>query len=372
MIEVLEVKQKKDFIKFIKFPFELYKDNKYWVPPIISEELETFNKDINPSLIEADAKYFLAYKNKKLVGRVAVILNWKEIKEDNDKKIRFGWFDFIDDKTVSEALLNKVKEVALQERLEYIEGPMGFNNLDKVGVMTEGFEQEGSMVTWYNHPYYIDHYNNFGLEVSKEYIESKFYFSNVDPTGFTKISSLIERRYGLKTVHVNTKKELMVYIDQMFDLFNLTYSKLESYTTISDDQREYYKKKFISFVDPKLIKFIVDKDGKLISFSIVLPSFAKALKKANGKLFPFGFLHFLKAKKKYNKIVFYLIGVDPEYQNKGVTAIIFNEYYKIFKDSKASEFYRTPELASNEAIQKIWKNFDPKICVRRQTMKYNL
>ncbi|WP_033958816.1 hypothetical protein [Psychroserpens jangbogonensis] len=372
MITVKEIYSKKDLKKFVKFPFGLYKDSKPWVPPIISQELQTFDKNKNPIFQDADARFFLAYKDNTLVGRVAAIINWLEVDGQNQKKMRFGWFDFIDDLEVSKALLKEVESIGKANNLEYTEGPVGFSNLDKVGVITEGFEAIAPMVTWYNHPYYVKHYEALGYQPEKTYVESTFPFENVKPEFFAKAQELIKRRYSLTALKFTKTEEVMPYVDKMFDLFNASYASLSSFVKITDIQKEYFKKKFISFINPDYIKFVVDKDDNLVGFAIVMPGFSNALKKANGKLFPFGFRHILDAKKNNKDIIFYLIGILPEYQNKGVHAVIFNEYYETFKDLGMETCYRTPELEDNEAIQKIWKHFDPVVYRRRKTFRKNL
>jgi len=369
MITIKETKNRKELTQFVKFPFELYKDCKYWVPPIIKQELETFNTNKNPIFKDAEARFFLAYKNDKIVGRVAAIINWLEVKGQQQKKMRFGWFDFIDDEEVSSALLKKVESIGKQNGLEYAEGPVGFSNLDKVGVLTEGFDSLASMITWYNYPYYAAHYKAYGYHIEKEYAESRFPFSNVNPDTFKKAVSIIEKRYGLKALSFSKAEEVMPYTERMFDLFNETYSSLSSFVEVTDAQKAYFKEKFIKFVNPEYIKFVVDKDGKLIGFAIVMPSFAKALQKAKGKLFPFGFSYILNAKKNSKDAVFYLIGIHPEYQNKGVHALIFDEYYKTFTAKGIKNCYRTPELEDNEAIKKIWKHFGPEVYKRRKTFR---
>lgn len=372
MITIKEVTSQTELKKFVTFPFSLYKDSKYWVPPIIKDELETFDKTKNPVFKNADAWFFLAYKDGKIVGRVAAIINRLEVEKQGLRKMRFGWFDFIDDQEVSIALLQKVAEIGTKNNLEYMEGPVGFSNLDKVGVLVEGFDHIGTMITWYNYPYYKTHYENMGFVKEKEYMENKFPASNADPALFTKLNDLIKRRYGLKEVNFTSTKEVMPMADEMFDLFNETYSKLSSFVPITEVQKNYFKKKYISFINPEYIKFIKDKDDKLIAFAIVMPSFSEALQKANGKLFPLGIFHLLKAKKNSKDVIFYLIGIHPEYQNKGVTAIIFNEYYKTFKEKGIKMCYRTPELEENVAIKQMWKHFDPVIYKRRRTYKKNL
>lgn len=368
MITIKEVTSKKDLKAFVKFPFKLYHDSPYWVPPIISQELKTFNKEENPVFKDAEARFFLAYKGKDIVGRVAAIINWIEVKQQEIRKMRFGWFDFIDDKAVSQALLDKITEIGKSNTLDFIEGPVGFSNLDKVGVMTEGFDHIGTMITWYNHPYYQSHYETYGLKVSKKYVENKFPFSNINPENFNKIQDLIKRRYKLKALDFKTTKDIMAYADEMFDVFETSHAKLSSFVAINPEQKAYFKKKFLPFLNPEYVKFVVDENDKLIAFAIVTPSFAEALQKMKGKLFPFGFRHIMHAKKHSKSVTFYLIGVLPEYQNKGVTAIIFNEFYNEFEKKGVEQCIRGPELADNTAIHQLWKHFNPTVHKRRCTM----
>ncbi len=372
MITIKEVKTKKDLKAFVKFPFKIYKNSKYWVPPIISQEMKTFDENENPVFKDAEAKLFLAYKNDEIVGRIAAIINWLEINDQSIKKMRFGWFDFIDDLEVSKILLDKVISIGKEKNLDYVEGPVGFSNLDKVGVMTEGFESIAPMVTWYNHPYYIKHYETAGFKIEKEYSESKFPFKNVKPEFFKKAQELIKRRYQLTALKFTKTSEVMPYADKMFDLFNESYASLSSFVAINTVQKDYFKKKFISFVNPEYIKFVVDKNDKLVGFAIVMPAFAKALQKMNGKLFPFGFSHILHAKKHSKDVVFYLIGIHPDYQNKGVHAVIFNEYYETFTEKGIQTCFRTPELEDNVAIHQIWKHFQPEVYKRRKTFRKDI
>jgi GNAT superfamily N-acetyltransferase len=372
MIIIKEAISKKELKDFVKFSFELYKGNPYWVPPIINDELESFDKTKNPAFEHAEVRFYLAYRDDKIVGKIAAIINWQEVNFQHKKKVRFGWFDVIDDIEVTRALLEKVYEFGREHHLEHAEGPMGFSNLDKVGALTEGFDQMGTMITWYNYPYYKDHFEQLGFVKEKEYIESVFSFSAVDPAAFQKASDLVKRRYGLKALNFKTSAEIMPYVDKMFDVFNASYEKLASFVAVSEAQKEYFKKKYIGLINPEYIKFVEDREGKLVAFTIVMPSFSEALIKANGRLFPFGFYHFLKARKNSKDVVFYLIGIDPAYQNKGVTAIIFDDFYKVFTKNKIEKCIRTPELADNYAMHNLWKNFNPVVNKRRCTYIKNL
>ncbi len=372
MITIQEISSKRDLKKFVKFPFELYKNNRYWVPPIIKDELASFDKDENPVFENAETHFFLAYSDTKIVGRVVAIINQLEIEKLGINKIRFGWFDFIDDKAVSKALLEKVAEIGKTANLEYMEGPMGFSNMDKVGVLTYGFEHIGSMVTWYNHPYYQSHLEALGFEVEKEYIESKFTFASIKKESFQRIVPLLKKRYGYKALDFTKTKDIMPYIDEMFEVFNEAYASLSTFVPITTKQVAYFKEKYLPFINPEMIKFVANKEGKLIGFSITMPSFSKALQKANGKLFPFGLFHLLKAKKHPEHVDFYLIGVHPDYQGKGVSGVLFDQFYTTYSRLGVEWCYRTPELVDNKAEAAIWKNFDVEVFAKRATFKRDL
>ncbi len=372
MITLKKIASKKEMKAFVLFPFSLYKNNKYWVPPIIKDEIDNFDPTKNPVFENADAQFFVAMRDNKIVGRVIAIINWFEVEKQQIKKMRFGWFDVIDDIEVSKVLLNKVREIGLENNLEYIEGPVGFNNLDKTGVLTEGFDHLGTMITWYNHPYYKDHLEQLGFIKEKEYLENKFKFKHVDGVYFDRISNILKRRFKLKALDFKKTKDIMPYVDEMFEVFDASYSKLSTFVPISDSQIAFFKKKYISFINPEYIKFVVDENNKLVAFAIVMPSFSEALQKAKGKLFPFGLFHLLKARKHAKDVTFYLIGVHPDYQNKGVHAIIFDQYTKTFKPLGIDNCIRTPELEENQAINKLWENFKPVTHKRRRTYKLDI
>lgn len=372
MINIKEISSKKELKQFVKFPFSLYKNHKYWVPPIINDEVASFNKEKNPVFEHANARFFLAYKNNTIVGRVCAIINWYEVNNQKVKKMRFGWFDVIDDIEVSRILIEKVKEIGYQNNLEYIEGPVGFSNLDKVGLITEGYDFIGSMVTWYNHPYYVAHLKKLGFVKEKGYLENKFKYDHSNFDKYSKFSRIIKERYKLKSLTFTNTKEILPYTNEMFGLFEKSYSKLSSFVPISQRQKDYFKQKYISFINPEYIKFVVDENNNMVAFGIIMPSFSRALQKAKGKLFPFGIYHLLKAKKNSKDVISYLIGVDPDYQSKGVTAIIFEEFMTVFHKKGIENFIRTPELEDNTEIHQLWKSFDSKTYRKRSTYRLNL
>ncbi|RKW05610.1 MAG: GTP cyclohydrolase [Capnocytophaga sp.] len=369
MITVKKIEDKKGMLDFVKFPFSLYKNSKTWVPPLIADELETLDPKKNPAFENCEATFYLAYDEKQqIVGRIAVIINHYEISR-GVRKVRFGWLDMIDHIEVTEALLNKALEKARELGLEYAEGPMGFSNMDKVGVQTYGFDHIGGMITWTNHPYYVTHFEKLGWTKEKGYVESSFLLKNVNFETYKKAGDVVERRYGLSYAPIKTSKDIIPYVDEMFDLFNTSYANLSSFIPVSEKQKEYFKKKYIPFILPEFIKFILDKEGKIICFAIVIPSFSEALQKAKGKLFPFGIYHLWKARRHPKVVEFYLIGISPEYQSKGVPAMLFRDCYLLFKEKGVEQCVITPELEDNMAVQKLWKNFNPTDFGRRATYK---
>ena len=372
MIDIIKVSNNSELREFVMFPFKLYKGSKYWVPPIIEQEMNSFNKDLNPNLKNAEVELYVASKNGEIVGRIAVIINWYEVKEQKTSKIRFGWFDFIDDFEVSKVLLDKVIEIGKANNLEYMEGPMGFSNLDKVGVLTSGFDVISTMITNYNYDYFKRHYEKHGLKVEKTFHEKTFLFEDIDTEYYEKMSRIVKTRNNLKEVNFYSTKKVMSRANEMFDLFNKSYAKLSSFVKINEEQKEYMKEKFLSFVNPEYIKFVENENKEIVAFAIIMPSFAKALQKMNGKLFPFGFLNLLWAKKFNKDVTLYLIGIDPNYQKLGVTAIIFNSFIQTLKNKGIKICRRTPELTDNLSIDKIWKNFSPKLIKTRCTYKKEL
>ena len=315
------------------------------------------------------ARLFLAKKNGEVVGRIAAMINWIEIEEQNKSKVRFGWYDTIDDISVSEMLIKAVEGVAIAEDMKFIEGPMGFSNMDKAGLLVDGYEHMNTMITWYHYPYQKEHLEKLGLVKKSEWIEFKIYiFSKEEaPEKVKKISNLIKKRYNLRTLKFNSTKDILPHIDSMFNLLNQTYNKLETFVPIQKEQIEHYKKKYISYIHHDFVKCIVDDSNEMIGFVITMPSFTKALKKINGKMFPFGYFHLINAQRNNNKAAFYLIGVKENYQNKGVAGVIFQEIQEMFNRRGITEVETNPELGENKAIHGMWKNYRHELHKRRRT-----
>jgi hypothetical protein len=368
-IVIREAKTQEEFHAFVKFPFTLYKENPYWVPPLINDEIETIDPNLNPVYQNADARFFLAYKEEKIIGRIAAIVNWIEVKEIKKSKVRFGWFDTIDNIEVTKLLIDKVIEFGKEQNLKSIEGPLGFSNLDKAGLLIEGFKERNTLITLYNYPYYVEHLKKLGFNEAARWVEYEIKIDDFEssPEKVKRFSKLIMERYNLTLLNFKNRSEILPYVDQMFDLLDKTYNSLQTYIPIQDYQIENYKKRFLKFVNPDFIKCIIDNEGKLICFSITMPSFTKALKSINGKLTFLNSYHILKAMYFNERASFYLIGIRPDYQNKGIPAIIFNEMQKLFNKQKITIVETNPELEENTAIQKLWKNYEHRLHKRRAT-----
>ncbi len=364
---IKQVSTESELNDFIRFPMELYRDNPNYVPPLINEEKNIWKKEQNPALSYSETQQFLAYKNNKIAGRIALMINHKEEKELGISKVRFGWLDFIDDESVSKALIDQAIKFAREHQIHKIEGPMGFTNLDKAGMLTMGFDKLATMIGLYNFEYYPRHIENLGLTKEKEWVEFEINFPEVLPEKVVKFSSLIAEKYKLKVLNFKSKQEILPLVEPMFKLLDETYKHLSTYTPISEEQIKTYKEKYFPFIDKNYIICITDDNDELISFAITMPSYSKALQKSKGKLFPFGWWHFLQAGKKNDRANFYLIGIHPEYQRRGVTAIIFKEIFERFRKMGIKFTETNPELEENKSVQVLWQDYNPVNHKRRRT-----
>ena len=365
-ISIIQVKSEKDLKNFIYFPMELYKNNQNYLPPLIKDEKNIWDPKENGALQHSEAKQFLAYKDDKIVGRIALMLNHKE--EDlGSKKIRFGWLDFIDDHEVSKTLIDLAINFAKEKNIKLIEGPMGFTNLDKAGMLTMGFDKIATMIGLYNFPYYPEHLQKLGMKDGKIWVEFEMDFPTVLPEKVSKFSKLVKEKYKLRVLQFRSKKEIEPHINSMFHLLDETYNTLSTYTPISQEQIKIYKEKYFPFISKDYVICVADENDELVAFAITMPSYSKAMQKAKGKLFPFGWWHFLQAEKKNDRANFYLIGIQPKFQRRGVTAIILEEIFIRFNKMGIKFAETNPELEDNKSVQLLWQDYDPVQHKRRQT-----
>ena len=370
-VVIKKVESKSDLKKFIRFNYELYKDNTYSVPDLYEDMLGTFS-DKNPAMEFCEAEYFLAYKDGKIVGRVAGIINHKANKTWNLKAARFGWIDFIDDEEVSEALLHAVEQWGKEKGMEEIQGPLGFTDMDAEGMLIEGFDQLSTMATIYNFPYYQRHIERLGYEKDADWIEMLLTVPKEVPERLTRIAKIVMEKYDLHikkyTSHRAIAKE---YGTEIFKVINEAFKPLFGYSELTDKQIKQYIKSFLPLIDLKLVSLVTEANGRLIGVGISMPSMSRALQKAKGKIFPFGWFHLLKPLKwKHpDTLDLMLIGVLPEYQSKGVNAIFFHDLLPIYISEGYKYVETNVELETNTRVQSQWIYFERKQHKRRRCFK---
>ncbi|GAD06252.1 hypothetical protein PORCRE_1976 [Porphyromonas crevioricanis JCM 15906] len=361
-VEIREITKKADLRKFVKFNLDLYKGNPYYVPGLINDEMMTLDKSVNPAFEFCEAAYFLAYKDNRIVGRIAGIINHKSNEAWNQTHARFGFVDFINDDDVVDALFSAVKDWALSKGMDMLHGPMGFADMDHEGMLIEGFDQLGTMATIYNYAYYPKQLERIGFVKDQDWKEFKIYVPEEIPEKHIRISELVRKKYGLKTLKFKTRSDIMQYGRRIFETLNAAYANLYGFSELSSNQIDYYIKMYLPMVRLDFVTVIVrETDDKVVGIAITLPNLSKALQKAKGSLWPLGFAHLLKALKSPPKVVdLYLVGVLPEYQNKGVNALLFDDLIPIFRKNKVEYAESNPELETNMAVQMQWNYFERK------------
>ncbi|MEG1838195.1 MAG: N-acetyltransferase [Bacteroidaceae bacterium] len=368
-ITINKVSNSKELKKFIRFNYEMYKNNSYSVPDLYDDMVNTFSKEKNAAFEFCEADYFLAYKDNKLVGRVAAIINNKANERWEKKEVRFGWIDFIDDIEVSSALLQTVEKWGKERGMECIQGPLGFTDFDAEGMLIEGFDQLGTISTSYNYPYYPAHMEKLGYEKDADWVEYKIYIPEAIPEKHKRIADIVQKKYGLTTLkYSSTKKLAKEYGQDIFKLLNEAYYNLYGFSALTPRQIEQYVKMYLPIVDPKMISTIVDANGQLIAAGISMTSLAIAMQKAKGKMLPFGWFHLLKALfiKRAESLELLLVAVKPEYQNKGVNALIFADLIPVYQKFGFKYAESSPELELNTKIQAQWEYFQTEQHKRRR------
>lgn len=371
-IIIKKVSSKKELKTFIRFNYELYKGNPYSVPDLYDDMLNTFNPKKNAAFEFCEADYFLAYKNDRVVGRVAAIINHRANDTWQKKEVRFGWIDFIDDEEVSEALLDTVAQWGKERGMKSIVGPLGFTDMDAEGMLIDGFDQLGTMSTIYNYPYYQKHMEKLGFEKDADWVEFKMKVPEAIPEKFVRISEIILQKYKLKIKKLKRKEiKGKNYGQRIFDLINEAYAPLYGYSKMTQGQIDQYIKMYLPLIDLRMVSIIEDEEGNLIAAGISMPSLSEALQKAKGKMLPFGWYHLLKALfiKKPKILDLLLVGVKPEYQSKGVNALLFYDLIPVYQQLGFEYGESNPELEDNKKVQSQWSVFNPEQHKRRRAYR---
>jgi GNAT superfamily N-acetyltransferase len=366
-VTVREVSSKRDLNDFVRFPHLLYGSCAQWVPPLHFDELNTLNSTTNPSFEFCRAKYWLAYRDGKPVARIAGIINDRYIELTGNRYARFGWIDFIDDNEVSTALFDTVESWARTNGMTGIQGPLGFSDFDKEGMLVEGFDEMGTMVGIYNYPYYPVHLERHGYRKEADWLEFRITLTRPAYEKIERLAAIVEKRCKLSLLPLRRAKDILPRAKEIFQLINLCYKDLYCFVPLSEKQVEYYTKQYFSFVRPEFVPILQDTSGRIVAFGITIPSLSLALRKANGKLFPFGFLHLLGALKKNDKADLMLIAIHPDYQGKGLNAIIMREAYKVYEKNHIGVVEACPQLETNQRVLTLWEHFNAQQHKRRRS-----
>ena len=380
-IEIRKVESRSDLRTFIEFHYDLYEGNEYDAPNLYTDEVNTLRKDKNAAFDFCEAEYFIAYKDGKVVGRVAAIINNRANEKWQRKAVRFGWIDFVDDIEVSKALFKAVEDYGRSMGMTEMIGPLGFTDMDPEGMLTAGFDQLGTQATIYNYPYYPEHMERMGgWEKDNDYVEYKLYVPDQIPEKYAKVAQMIQKRYNL---HIKKLKKDEIfgengYGQKIFEVINATFGHLYGYSTLSQRQIDQYVKMYLPMIDLSLVSLIEDwntPDHKLIGVGITLPSLTRALQKCRkGRLFPFGWIHILRALKRHktNVVDLLLVGILPEYRPKGANALLFYDLIPRYQKYGFEWGETHVEMETNEKVQGQWQYLERECHKRRRCYKKNI
>ena len=374
-VTIVKVENNRQLKRFVKFGYELYKECPYYVPELFEDAMNTLRKDRNAAFEFCDADYFLAYKDGVLAGRIAVLVNKVANEKWGQNAARFGWVDFIDDKEVVDALFATAEKWACERGLTELQGPLGFTDLDREGMLIEGFDRLGTMSTIYNYPYYPEHMNRLGFAKDADWVEFLLKIPEKKWEKAERVAAIVERKFGLRALRCKSRSELAKrYGYQLFALVNECYAPLYGFTPLTDKQIDQLIKMYLPVIDLRLISLVVDNDDNLVGMGVSIYSLAEALRKSRGRMLPFGWWHLLKALfvKPPKRLDFLLVAVKPEYQSKGVFALIFNEMLDNFMKLGIVDVESNPELETNHKIQSQWSEFEKEQHKRRRAFKKEL
>ncbi len=375
MIEVRKLsKSHSDLRRFVRFGIDLYRGNRYFVPPLIMDDVRTLDPKKNPAFDFCEADYFMAYRDGKPVGRVAAIINRQVNEREGRNKVRFGFLDFIDDPEVSRALLDAVAQWGRQHGMEAVVGPLGFTDLDREGLLVEGFEELSTMATNYNYPYYQRHLEALGFEKESDWVEFVMDVPDAIPDKYNRIADIVKKKSGLRVLKYTSRSKLRRdYGHALFNLINEAYDSLYGYSRLTSRQIDYYVKMYIDLLNLELVTLIVDNEDALVGVGVSMQSMSRALQKSGGRLFPFGWWHLLKGLKgKNDRVDLLLVAVKPEYQSRGVNALLFQDLIPMFIKNGFKYAESNPEMEHNDKVQSQWDYFSRRQHRRRRAYVKNL
>lgn len=370
MLEIKQIQPTRSALReFTQFQIDLYRGNDYYVPPLVSDDIEALSPGKNPAFDFCEAAYFMAYRDGKPVGRIAVIINSQVNRSCDSKICRFGFMDFVDDMEVSRALFDAAEDWGRRKGMNKMVGPLGFTDMDREGLLVEGFEELSTMATNYNYPYYAGHVEAAGYAKESDWVEFLLQVPDKVPERYDRIASLVKEKLNLRIQKYTSRKKAKAEIGhKLFRLINEAYKDLYQYSQLTDRQIDYYVDYYLGLVNLDLLTFVMDKDDNLVGLGIALPSLSRGLQKAHGRLLPFGWYHLLKALKgKNDRVDLLLVAVHPDYQNRGVNALMFQDLLPHFIRLGFKYAETNPEMETNAKVQSQWEVFSPRQHRRRRS-----
>ena len=365
-VQINEVTTLKELKAFIHFPIQLYRDNPYYVPSLVSDDLNTLRRDKNPAFETCQARYWLAVRNGRIVGRVAAILNRPHIQKWGQRYMRFGWLDFIDDPQVSGALLQVVEAWAKETGMTAVHGPLGFTDMDREGMLVEGFSELATMITLYNHPYYPAHLEKLGYAKDIDWVEYEISMPAEPDEKIARMAAIVMKRNKFHLLDVRNKRELLQHAKELFQLLENEYKILYGTVPLTPKQVDTYIAQYFGFIQPEFVPMVYNEKNEMVAFGIALPSLSRALQKSHGQLFPFGFIYLLNALRKNERADLCLVAVKSEYRGSGANAILMNSMYEVFRKLGVKKIETNPELETNQLVQGQWKYFETRQHKRRR------
>jgi len=367
-IEIRTATSRRDLKTFVAVPFDLYRDHPLWVPPLIRDELDTFNPNRNPAYEHAETRLFVAYADGRPVGRIAAVLSHVANRKYGTRNMRFGWFDSIEDGAVAQALFGAVEAWARERGMETLTGPHGFCDLDPQGMLIDGFDQLPTIAVYYNYPYYNELVERCGFTKEVDYVE---YLTPVPhdtgiPEKLLRITERVRQRSRLRLLKFKSKREMLARAPELFRLLDETFAEIYGAVPLTQAQMDYYVKKYFSFLDKNLVQVAVNEDDEMVAFMFAMPSLSRGFQRAHGRLFPFGWWHILRALREHDILDFYLAGVRERYRGQGIDLLMVMEFAKIALARGYRVVESNPELETNEKIQAQWKPFNPTLHKRRR------
>lgn len=367
-LQVISVQSKQTLRDFIEFPKRLYADCGQYVPDLDSDVRNMFDYKKNMGLAFSELEGFVAYRDDEPVGRVVAIINRKANEKWNVKTVRFGYLDFIDDLEVSKALLAKVADWGRERDMNVMQGPLGITDYDKEGMLVSDFDKLGSMETYYNYPYYPEHMDKLGLKKAADWLSIRIAVPKETPAKYARVAKLAPEMFGVRTRFLTKKEVRDGHIYKVFDLLNESFSPLFGFSPFSHEQAREFMDMYLPLAHMDMIPIVENEKGELISIAVTIGSLSHALRKAGGRMLPFGWFHLLKALKwkSEDTVDLLLIAVRPDMQGLGITAMLFDKLVPVFNKYGFKWAETGPQLEDNFKELTQWRYLNPEFEKRRR------